>query len=75
MVDDYAENTDVNSASQKLPTTLIKKKQGSKKHEYSSMAHGVIPVNGRKNPRNWKFPSREDPKQDLLTRTCYFTES
>lgn len=46
-MDDSAENREVNTASQKLPTILTNKNQGSLEHEGSSTAgtHAVILIN------------------------------
>lgn len=75
-MDDWAENREVNTASQKLPTILTNKNQGSPEHERSSTAgtHAVTPLNCRKKPKSRKQKAGH-PKENLLTKKCCFRES
>lgn len=70
-MDDWAENREVNTASQKLPIILTNKNQGSPEHERSSTAgtHAVTPLNCRKKPKTRKqgIPRRTSlPKNAVL---------
>lgn len=74
-MDDYAENREVSTSLQKLPTILTNKNQGSPEHEGSSTAgtHAVTPLNCRKKPKTIK-QKVENPKENLFTKKCCFKE-